>query len=296
MHDTVAILYGGAGRGAFQMGALRILVEHGCTPQHFDRIIGESIGATCAACFCANQIDDGCRALVSGALQRIMQPRNALPRHDRFGAHALRPLNLERFAALLQCDIGLRIDRLLDSFATRLDVTVTNSATAELEFLTVNTLENDEHVIRALMATKALVPLHDPIALDGASYIDGGLNCTTIVTEEMLDTAKHVVVFITVPRDHVFPPIPRWALWASFPRDPYMRAMLARVSGARTKALNHLVMLEQKGAVHLIAPDTSLVGRDRPMRTNFDARPEAQAATIAEGERIGRQCLKAIPT
>lgn len=191
------VLQGGGALGAYEVGALIRIYEHGLRPEI---ISGTSIGAINAAVLAAPKGDGPINTLK--ALWEHLQsdppafvPKRFHQMYSSFGHqnfYQLRPdfYNMEYWPSLYDIKPALRtiekfidFERLNSEQATTIAVTATNIETGEIEtFSNKNTELTPNH----LMASGALPPSFPPIEVDGSHYWDGGIYDNT-PTDSLID-------------------------------------------------------------------------------------------------------------
>jgi NTE family protein len=167
---TALILSGGGARGAYEVGVVKALQEHGVT---FDLIIGTSIGAINAACIAQDDFE------------RWERMWRSIQSSDVF-----HPLNLGRITQLLrgQCKgildnspLEQLLRRELDLEKIKLSRSIvgwcmTDLITQQTTLATADMMKDFDELIDTLMATSAVPFAFPPRPVAGKGlYIDGGL-------------------------------------------------------------------------------------------------------------------------
>lgn len=166
------VLSGGGNRGAQEVGALQVLLEHGVKP---DLVIGTSAGAINATLLAANPTVAGTRQLAQlwqhatqdkvypgsrwTTLWRLSVGEASLYPNTRFHDFVRANLRLAHLANFNDLTAGVR----LYIVATRFE-----NGTAH-----VFGDDENESLVDAIMATTALPPLHPPWHCGDTLYIDG---------------------------------------------------------------------------------------------------------------------------
>ncbi len=165
------VLSGGGNRGAQEVGALQVLLEHGVKP---DMVIGTSAGAINAALLASNPTVEGAHRLTQlweHATQDNIYPGSRWSALWRLsiGEDSLYPnthfLDFVR-ANLQAAHLGnFDLDTAVQLYivATRLDTGAAH----------VFGDDPNDSLVDALMATTALPPVHPPWRCRGTQYIDG---------------------------------------------------------------------------------------------------------------------------
>ncbi len=167
---TALILSGGGARGAYEVGVVKALLEHGVT---FDLAIGTSIGAINAAFLAQGDIERWERMWCSLRSADVFHPLSVrritqLLRGKHNGLLDNSPLE-----QLLRRELDL--DR-IKAGSTKVGWCMTDLCTQETMFVTADTMGSTDELIDTLMATSAVPLAFPPRAVGGAGlYIDGGL-------------------------------------------------------------------------------------------------------------------------
>jgi len=168
------VLSGGGNRGALQVGALQVLLEHGLRP---DILAGTSAGALNAAFLASDPTPAGAERL-AGIWKRVRKEDvypdsrwSVLWRLIRNSESLYSNRNLHRF--LLRYLRGARLERFGD---VRSGVHLYIVA-AELDTGAARVFGDspDDPLLDALMASTALPPFHPPWRHNGTAYVDGGM-------------------------------------------------------------------------------------------------------------------------
>ncbi len=165
------VLSGGGSRGALQVGAVQVLLEHGIRP---DILVGTSAGAINAAYLAVDPTPERAQELADlwlrvrredvypggrlRALWRVLTGHDSLYPNDHLRAfiEAHIPPESRRFGDIHGAKLYI--------VATRLDTGLPH----------IFGEDPDESVVDAIMASTALPPMHPPWEVDGVRYIDGG--------------------------------------------------------------------------------------------------------------------------
>jgi NTE family protein len=187
---TAFVLSGGGARGAFQVGALKALLEHGERP---DVVVGTSIGSWNGAWLAQHPtaeslagLDDVWRSLTSlRVLLGIEQPRTALPPARAGMRFLMAARRVARGYPSLYSDTGLRQiiarhvgDATFESLSLPLRIIATDLTRGTRAVLSSGPLAP------AILASSAMPGVFPPVCIDNHVYLDGGAldNCS-------LDTA-----------------------------------------------------------------------------------------------------------
>lgn len=163
---TAFVLGGGGHRGAYEVGMLKALVEHGVEP---DLIVGTSIGAINGAFFASSPNEHGV-ALLERAWRN-------LEFRDLF------PGSLwNRARAALQQRTYLHTNDHLRSWLTdRLEQRGIEDLPMSFQCVAARIEDASEHwftsgsLVDALLASSAVPGLLPPVVVDGMHYVDGGV-------------------------------------------------------------------------------------------------------------------------
>lgn len=163
---TAFVFCGGAGLGAVQVGQLRALVERGIQP---DVVTGASSGALNALVYASDPGID--------AVDRLERLWLSVRRRDLFGIH---PWTVARglFGSSPYWAANARLRKLLES---SVPVAALEDAKLPTAIVLADTVTRRPVVltrgpaIDILLASSAVPGLFPPVAIDGRTYIDGGL-------------------------------------------------------------------------------------------------------------------------
>lgn len=179
---SALILEGGGGRGAYQVGAYRALLEAG---YHFDRIVGASIGAL-----------NGCM-FVMGAIDKTEELWRSLDTATIFGEEA-QPLNdlyekskwlekaqaLKDSALLMIREQGISVEPLLSLIRHYVDEEAVRAAPCDFGLTTLNISkkkgmellidEIPQGALPEFLLASCYLPIFKSIKICGDYYLDGG--------------------------------------------------------------------------------------------------------------------------
>lgn len=164
------VLPGGGGRGAYQVGVVKALLEQGL---NFDYAFGTSIGGLNAAMF------------AQGDLKRLEELWSSMRAKDIFSlpsaptigrlvlGHHLGLLDTSPLEDLLRREVSLTK---LKASATKMGLCTTDLCSLETSFITTDDIVSTNELIDVLMATSALPLAFPPRHLHGSGlWVDGGL-------------------------------------------------------------------------------------------------------------------------
>ncbi len=192
MHALV--LSGGGSKGAWQAGALQRLAEAGLRP---DLCCGVSVGALGAAFLAMYAPGDevaATRDLV--ALWKSLDTRRVRRHHFPFGfLHGLwRPSLYDSGPLHRLVHRTLEVERLRRS-GRRLLVGTVSLADGRYRLFG----EQDERIVDAVLASSAFPAMLEPIAIDGALHIDGGLREITPLAAAIDAGATEIDILLVHP-------------------------------------------------------------------------------------------------
>ena len=188
------VLPGGGGRGAYQVGVAKALIEHGIT---FDFAFGTSIGGLNAA------------MIAQGSLKRLeelwcsMKPRDifSLPSAPQIGrlvfGQYLGVLDTAPLEELLRQEVNLGR---LKASATKVGLCTTDLCSLQTSFITTDDIVSTSELIDALMATSALPIIFPPRHLHGTGlWVDGGLVRNTPMDAALAMGADEIYMVLLHP-------------------------------------------------------------------------------------------------
>ncbi len=164
------ILPGGGGRGAYQVGVIKALVERGL---EFDMAFGTSIGGINAT------------LLAQGQLKRLEELWCSIRSHDIFAlpsapqigrlilGHKLGLLDTSPLEAMLRRELDLNK---LKKSAMKIGWCTTDLCSLETRFITIDDVFSTNELLDVLMATSAIPMAFPPRHIHGTGlWVDGGL-------------------------------------------------------------------------------------------------------------------------
>lgn len=182
---TAFVLAGGGARGAFQVGALKALIEHGVRP---DVLVGTSIGSWNGAWLARNPTGENADELVETwrgltTLQVLLgvESRRQLPQASVGMRLLMAARRLARGYPSLYDDRGLRQligrhlgDSNFESMAVPLRIIATDLTRGTRAVFT------NGPVMPAILASSAMPGVFPPVCIDNHVYVDGGAldNCS----------------------------------------------------------------------------------------------------------------------
>lgn len=165
------VFSGGGNRGAMQVGAVQVLLEHGIQPA---LLIGTSAGAINAAWMAVDPS--------AAAAQRLADLWRQVTKEDVYpgtrlsvlwrivtGQQSLYPN--DRFYEFLRRHLPPDIETFADLTAAQLHIVATHLETGDMYLFGE---DPSERVLDAIMASTALPPLHPPWCTDRGCFVDGG--------------------------------------------------------------------------------------------------------------------------
>ncbi|CAG1014117.1 cUMP-AMP-activated phospholipase [Anaerolineales bacterium] len=164
------VLSGGGSRGALQVGALEVLLEHGISP---DLLVGVSAGSVNAALLASTPTLDGVHAMKQFWLDDLPKHTPALNRGEAILRLALGRNSLFNEEArqyfVQNWEIGKQ--RMGDFVHPRLYITAVRLSDGEQRIFGD---DPDDQIGDAVLSSTALPPLFSPWRVDGSEYVDGG--------------------------------------------------------------------------------------------------------------------------
>jgi len=152
--EITLCLSGGAAKGAFELGVLSVLEEHGVT---IKAISGVSIGAVIGASLaCGNSAKKTYEILSSKEYKKIFKfrPKNGIL------------FDIDTQSAIIK---KLLPKQNFDELTIPLHIAVTDLLHARVVYMT----SGDLH--KSVLASSAISPLFAPVVIDGVYYSDGGI-------------------------------------------------------------------------------------------------------------------------
>lgn len=194
---TALVLSGGGARGAFQLGALEVLAEHGL---RYDRVAGTSVGALNGAMVAAGRLDELGQLWRTITAADVYRRRSvpALVFHGLLYVLGLRrtgPLGLYSNAplrALIERHLG-GIERFEAPF------------TAGRVSLRTGTYESEVHtgtaaLVDEILASTAIPVTWPPVPIGGVPFVDGGVREITPISDVVDHDPDRVVIILTERR------------------------------------------------------------------------------------------------
>lgn len=183
------VLPGGGALGAWQVGILKAVTEHGVVP---DLLIGVSAGSVNASLFAWNSDVDALRRLEG--VWRSIRRRDLLrvnPARIALAATGRRPsfIDNRHGEAFLRRHLGRR---LLEDAPIRLGVVATDLTTGRPLLLTHGDAAS------AVVASSAFPGVYPPVTRDGLTLIDGGVTADIPLDQAVAMGARSALV-ISVP-------------------------------------------------------------------------------------------------
>lgn len=203
------VLPGGGGRGAYQVGVMKALVDSGLK---FDMAYGTSIGALNA--FLMAQ--DGLGKLEE--IWRTLKPRDIFryPSAQRLGEVFLGTklgfLDTTPLEAVLRREADLK--RLKES-PLKVGLHTTDLCSLQTRFISVDEIKSTSELIDALMATSAVPIAFPPRQLHGQGlWVDGGLVKNTPLRAAIDEGAEEIFMVLLHPQKVSICPVNMWQVIA----------------------------------------------------------------------------------
>lgn len=188
------VLPGGGGRGAYQVGVAKALIEKGLT---FDFAFGTSIGGLNAT------------MIAQGDLKRLEELWSSMKAKDIFClpsapqigrlflGHHLGILDTSPLEELLRRECNLQ--RLKES-ATKVGLCTTDLCSLQTSFITTDDIVSTNELVDVLMATSALPMAFPPRHLHGSGlWVDGGLVRNTPMDAALAMGADEIYMVLLHP-------------------------------------------------------------------------------------------------
>ena len=167
---TALILSGGGARGAYEVGVVKALAEHGI---EFDLVIGTSIGAINAACVAQDDFEKWQRMWCDIRNSDVYHPLSLRRITQLLRGKAKGILDNSPLEQLLRRELDF--ERIKRSRAI-VGWCMTDLCSQQTTLATVDMMKDFDELIDTLMATSAVPLAFPPRAVAGTGlYIDGGL-------------------------------------------------------------------------------------------------------------------------
>jgi predicted acylesterase/phospholipase RssA len=167
---TALILSGGGARGAYEVGVVKALMEHGII---FDLVIGTSIGAINAAFIAQGDFERWERMWCGLSSENVFHPLSLRRITQLLRGQCKGILDNSPLEKLLRAELNLeriKLSRAIVGWC------MTDLCTQETSLATADTMSDFDELIDTLMATSAVPLAFPPRAVAGTGlYIDGGL-------------------------------------------------------------------------------------------------------------------------
>lgn len=169
-------LSGGGARGISHLGVLKALDENGIRP---DIVSGTSAGAIIGGFYCAGfSPDDILQILIKTKILSIFKPA--------FSWKGL--LSMDKLAVILSENLPVSFEDL----KTPLIVASTNLEEGKSQYFKQGDLS------QAILASSCLPVLFNPIEIEGAKYIDGGI-LNNLPTEALVNSVENIIAISCNP-------------------------------------------------------------------------------------------------
>jgi NTE family protein len=188
------VLPGGGGRGAYQVGVAKALIEQGLT---FDFAFGTSIGALNAT------------MIAQGGLRRLEELWSTMRAKDIFSlpsapqigrlflGHHLGILDTSPLEELLRREVNLTA---LKASATKVGLCTTDLCSLQTSIITTDDIVSTNELVDVLMATSALPMAFPPRHLHGSGlWVDGGLVRNTPMDAALAMGADEIYMVLLHP-------------------------------------------------------------------------------------------------
>lgn len=166
------VLSGGGNRGALEVGALLVLLEHEIQPQI---LVGTSVGAINAAFLATNPTLEGARSLERVWLEvsdKVFSQKDYISAVWRLVTRKSSLYDSNKLRDLLESYFPEGIRQFSDIKAVELYITAVDLQTGELR---VFGKDRSESILDAVMASSALPIVFAPWKYEGRQYVDGGV-------------------------------------------------------------------------------------------------------------------------
>lgn len=286
------VLPGGGGRGAYQVGVVKALTEHGI---EFDFAFGTSIGALNAALFAQGGIKR------MEELWRDIRPKDIfrLPSAQQFSfmllGHKLGLLDTAPLEELLRREADLQK---LKASRTKVGLFTTDLCSLETRFITTDDIMSTNELIDVLMATSAVPIAFPPRQLQGKGlWVDGGLVRNTPMQTAVDRGAEEIYTVLLHPDKHEVCPANMWQVIARC-LDIVLDASAKKEidhSQLYTRLMNSEGTEDDTGSRRKV--DIHVFQPHEPVDTNLlEIDPERSRRLIRQGYNDAKRQLEAIKT
>lgn len=188
------VLPGGGGRGAYQVGVAKALLEKGIT---FDMAFGTSIGGLNAALIAQGDVERLEKLWCTIKLHDIFHLPSATQIGNIVMGHKLGILDTSPLEAILRRELSLHK---LKASSTKVGLCTTDLCSLETRLITIDDLMSTNELIDALMATSALPLAFPPRHIHGSGlWVDGGLVRNTPMETAIEQGADEIYMVLLHP-------------------------------------------------------------------------------------------------
>jgi NTE family protein len=164
------VLPGGGGRGAYQVGVAKALMEKGIT---FDMAFGTSIGGLNAALLAQGDVVRLEKLWCTMRMRDIFHLPSAAQIGNMVMGHSLGVLDTSPLEEVLRREVNLHK---LKASPTKVGLCTTDLCSLETRLITIDDIMSTNELIDVLMATSALPLAFPPRHIHGSGlWVDGGL-------------------------------------------------------------------------------------------------------------------------
>lgn len=270
----VAFVLGGGGHnGAYEVGMLRALFEHGVTPK---LVVGTSVGAMNGAAIAASPTLE--------TVERLRQVWLTLNEDQIFGGSILSgAANLVRTRTSLHSNTALRtmVERLLP-ITTFEELKVPFHCVAASIERAAEHWFHEGRLVDAILASAAVPGVLPPVEIDGEHFVDGGIVNSIPISRAVELGAKEIYVLQVGRVESPLAP----------PQTPVQVALVAFEIARRHRFARDLATLPKGVTAHVLPSGEP----QRPSLRQLNYRDfKAVAERIARAHRAASEYLSALP-
>ncbi len=203
------VLPGGGGRGAYQVGVVKALKEHGI---EFDMAFGTSIGGLNATLYAQGSIARMEELWCNTRARDIYRLPSAQQLGNMLLGHKLGLLDTSPFEELIQREADLKK---LKASRTKVGLFTTDLCSLETRLITTDDIMSTSELVDVLMATTAVPMAFPPRQLQGKGlWVDGGLVRNTPMQAAVNRGAEEIYTVLLHPDRVESCPVNMWQLIA----------------------------------------------------------------------------------
>lgn len=270
------VVEGGALRGAFAVGVLRTIYDHG-GPDAFDGIFAVSAGVFASTFYAASQVDtmeNTWRNLVHGnQMVSYWHPLKGKP-----------ILDLDHLIEIFKDERSyLDLDRVMAA-KPHLTYVLTDFATGQPVYVSAKSPKIFD-LMRASASLPIAYPL--PVFVDGHPYCDGGISDSIPIERAISEGYSEILAILTRPEGYLEQPSWFWKLlihWVLRRSPPIWEAFLRRPE-CYNRSLRLLKSPPLGVKIHFIRPNSINV-------TRLERDRESLISAIEHGKALAREYLE----